>query len=147
MRHCPYDPTLSCNCPDNTCADMAAQQAYVGENETERKAQEAAPREHLITSPPDDLHKLTITRAGDAILVHTNNRKMYGEWGTFGFSDLMAQQLIEGLQAILDGASRAVTQAVLQAEQAEVLARQRRAASQPAPAPATLSYDDLFGEP
>lgn len=99
--------------------------------------------DHIIQAPDADLHQLHIRRSPDGqITLSTNNRKMYGEWGTFGFSESMARQMIEGLSAVLNGASRAITPCQLLAEQQEASARQHRAAN----ATPTVDYDNLFGD-
>jgi len=103
------------------------------------EAPKAAAADHIISGPDDDLHLLSIVRSGSLLLVRTNNREMYGKWGTFGFDELMAKQLIEGLSAVLAGAKRAVTQTQLRVEEET----RKRELAQPA---AIAAYSDLFGD-
>lgn len=101
----------------------------------------------IIPASSDDLHSLDIRRIGESIYITTNNRKMYEKWGTLVFSPSMAQQLIDGLSAVLSGTERAATQCQLDREANEAklaaAARERNIAASVSNAAA---YDDLFGE-
>lgn len=99
---------------------------------------------HIIPSAESDLHTLDIQRTGNLLYITTNNRKMYEKWGTLAWDEGMARQLIDGLQAVLAGATRAVTQRQLDLEQnAKMLAEGARERNRQASAPA-IDYDNLF---
>lgn len=102
----------------------------------------------IIPASEADLHTLDIQRAGDLIWITTNNRKMYQKWGTLAWDDQMARQLIQGLEAVLAGAPRAVTQLQLDLETNEKMlndaARVRN--REAVPTADAINYNDLFGD-
>ena len=106
----------------------------------------SAPATFLIPSPEGDLHQLSIRLCGEVLLVHSNNRDLCTPRSTSGLSPLMAQQLIDGLSAVLAGAPRAVTPCQHRLEQEEVQRRERRALLAEVPAPLSIDYDNLFGD-
>lgn len=102
------------------------------------------PRTLIIPDIPDQPHSLTVARHGEALLIHTNNREMYGAWGTFGFSPAMAQQLIDGLEAVLSGNyDKAVTEQTIRLGQ-ETEARRAQIAQEHGATAATTDYSSLF---
>lgn len=84
-----------------------------------------APKDYIISSSESDLHTLEVRRIGGLLYITTNNRKMYEKWGTLAFDEGMAQQLVEGINAVLAGASRAVTKLQLDMERTEQESRER----------------------
>lgn len=105
--------------------------------------------EHLISSPEGDLHQLEIRKIDELLYITTNNRKMYERWGTFAFDEQMFRQIVEGVEAVLSGATRAITPIQLEVEAADLVAKERHKrqyASASAPAADALNYDDLFKE-
>ena len=102
-------------------------------------------RDHIISAPEGDLHRLSVRRLGPDIFITTNGRELWPSAST-ALSDTMAQQLCEGIQAVLSGAPRACTPIVLRMEQ-EDLARRAQRAPASTPAKVDLSaYDNLFGD-
>ena len=93
-------------------------------------------RTYIISDDPASPHSLTITRdSDDHILIRTNNREMYGVWGTFGFDLAMATQLRNGLSAVLSGHfDLAISETTLRLE-AEESARRAAIAARPSPQP------------
>ena len=100
---------------------------------------------HIIIGSEADLHTLDIIRTGSLIYITTNTRKMYEKWGTLAWDEGMARQLVEGLSAVLAGAPRAATQALLSLEENQkklvAEAKERNRAQAP---PDLSAYDDLF---
>jgi hypothetical protein len=114
------------------------------QNAPAEETQATEPLIYIIPAAESDLHRLDIQRTGGLLYITTNNRKMYEKWGTLAWDEPMARQLIDGLQAVLAGAGRAVTQSQLDLEQnAKMLADAARERNRGASAPA-INYDNLF---
>ncbi len=112
--------------------------------DTTEETEMPEPSIHIIPAAESDLHRLDIQRTGGLVYITTNNRKMYEKWGTLAWDEPMARQLINGLQAVLAGAERAVTQSQLDMEaNAKMLADAARERNRGASAPA-IDYDNLF---
>ncbi len=100
--------------------------------------------EHIISAPDGDLHRLSIQQIDSLLYIRTNGRELWPSAST-ALSPLMASQLVEGIQAVLAGAPRAVTPTVLRLEQEDLARRAQRTA--PVAAKVDLSaYDNLFGD-
>lgn len=98
-------------------------------------------REHIISSPEGDLHRLSIRRLDQNIFITTNGREL-----STALSLEMARQLVEGIEAVLSGAPRAITPTVLRLEQEDLARRAQRIPAATASKVDLSAYDNLFGD-